>query len=237
MPIKLIKSDSSFLRLIQLGESGSGKSRRAADATRWGRVYFFDFDGKINNLMRMGHLTAEQADLIDYDTYTDTSSAIKFAESLKANNPYQTVVVDTSSIFNQLAEVEVRAKKKLAPDAKFSYDEWGQVLGICNTFFYMHLLPLKCHIIINSHVKTKEQADGTEILDAAGAGGFAVTLKQRMTDSQYLTKKGGKYLVQVKASDRIAINSPMPADVVDSVTGCLKVSDLSVFDARLIKKI
>jgi hypothetical protein len=143
-------------------------------------------------------------------------------------------VIDTSSVFNQLAEIEVRKKKKLAPDAKFSFEEWGMILGICNTFFYSLILPLQCNIIINTHVKTKEQADGTEILDAAGTGSFSVTLKQRMTDSQYLIKRAGKYQVMVRANDRIAINSPMPTEMVDQ-GGFLKSSLLDVFDGRAVK--
>lgn len=229
MPVSIANAKNNYLRLMQLGESGSGKSRRAADATRWGKVYYFDFDGKIGNLVRSGFLTEEQSSLIEYDTYTSSQEAMRFAESLKTNNPYKTIVVDTSSVFNSIVETEVRQKCKLSPTAKFSYDEWGMVLGICTTFFYGLLLPLKCNLIVNSHIKVREQADGTELLDAAGAGSFAPTLKTRMTDSQYLYKKLGKYCVSVRASEKIAINSPVDPRFVDA-NGVLTVSDLSVFD-------
>lgn len=234
MPKKITEVKSKGLRLMQLGESGSGKSHRAADATRWGRVYFFDFDGKIDNLTRSGVLKPEQLALIEYDTWEDTAAASKFADELLKSNPYQTVVIDTSSTFNNMVEREMRAKNKVAVTAKSSYEEWAAVLNICRDFFENKILRLNCNVIINSHVKVREQMAGEEKLDAAGAGSYAITIKNLMSDSQYLFSRLGKPVVQVSKNDKIAINSPVDPKFV-TPNGTLTVSDLSVFDGVAIK--
>jgi len=234
MPIKLADVSSQQplpLRLLQIGDTGTGKSLRAADATRWGRVYFFDFDGKMKILA--DSLPAAQKALIDFDTYTDVESAIRFADSLLKDCPYQTIVVDTISVFNELAEEHAKVKGKIPIDGKLSYEGWDYIRNLCNELYFKRLHKLPCNVIVNCHVEKSKDLEGKEVLAAAGRGSFINGLPRRMTDVQYLAFSGGKYVVKAKKSERIATNSFVAPEFVDAL-GNLKVLDLSVFDGRVM---
>lgn len=235
MPHKLSDLNDSQtlpLRLLQIGDTGVGKSYRAADATRWGKVYVFDFDGKINLLCRT--LKAEQKPLIEFDHYTNTTAALSFAESLLKNNPYTTIIVDTISVFNDMAEEEAKRRFNTPLDGKLGYEGWDYIRNICNMFYFGFLHKLTCNVIVNCHIEKSKDIEGKEVLSPAGRGGFIGSLPRRMTDTQYLTFAMGKFLIKPKKSDKIATNSYVDPSSIDAA-GNLKVNDLSVFDKWAVK--
>lgn len=235
MPVKLAKIDTNSplpLRLLQIGDTGTGKSTRAADATRWGPVYFFDFDNKMNLLSRT--LSPQQKELIEYDTYTDVNSAIEFADTLLKSNPYKTIVIDTISVFNELAEEAAKIKAKTPVDGKLGYDGWDHIRNLCTEFYFKRIHQLKCNVIINCHVEKSKDIEGREVLSAAGRGSFINGLPRRMTDVQYLTFQMGKFVIKAKKSEKIATNSYVDPQHIDNL-GNLKILDLSVFDKWALK--
>lgn len=60
------------IRLLMYGASGAGKSVRAADAVRWGRVEFHDFDGLAGNLRTyLEKNNSEALKRITFEDYKD----------------------------------------------------------------------------------------------------------------------------------------------------------------------
>ena len=227
------KNTPQPLRLLQIGDIGSGKSTRAADATRWGRVYFFDFDGKIKVLAESPRLTNEQKDLIDYDSFDDIILAFKKADDLLKDCPYTTIVVDTLSVFNDMLEARAMTIGKIPPTGKLGHDGWGYVRNMYIDFVMGKLFKLPCNIILNCHLGKTKDAEERDIFGPAARGSGINAIERKFTDTQFLTRIGpDKHKVCIK-SVKVPTNSYVPPQFVDAL-GNLTVNDLSVFDGRVM---
>ena len=63
--VKKTKKASRF-KLVQLGESGSGKTHRMLTAIEFGKMFVFDLDGKLQDYAESGILKDEDLANIDF---------------------------------------------------------------------------------------------------------------------------------------------------------------------------
>lgn len=219
--------------LLQTGDTGHGKTTRALTATRFGPVYVFDFDGKLQGALR--DLSSEEKILIRSDNYKFQTfdHAYKKLQELEAlyaagETPFATVVIDTFTMLNEKAYIKAMGKKLHKDGAKASYDEWG-VIGNCLLNFFNILSNLPCNVIINAHIAKVEDAAGRQVLGVEGQGSFKNKIAKRVTDSHYLYFDMGKWFVRVLKSNSLPANSNIDKRYIDS-KGNAMVWDLSVFD-------
>jgi hypothetical protein len=235
-PLKELLAKQRKFELLQIGSTGSGKTTRALTATKFGPVYVFDFDGKVQGAARSVLPNASyDPDLVSADSYKekDFDFAMAKLKELKAiyaagHTPFATIVVDTFSKLNEFAYVKAMGKKMEIKGAKAEYDEWGVVLISLMNFFNL-LQTLPCNIIVNTHVDQVETPEGKTALGVAGQGSFRNTLARRLSDSHYLYLDMGKFNIRAKLSSTLPANSNIDPKYIDK-NGNVTVFDLSVFD-------
>src|SRR5580765_2112284 len=109
--MKLSELKNKKLTLLQTGQSGHGKTSRTLTASRFGRMYIFDFDGKIQGAVRKlpnsyeASMPKDWQDLIDIDsfqenTFEDALKKLKELSAQKDKLPYATIVIDTYTALN-----------------------------------------------------------------------------------------------------------------------------------------
>jgi AAA domain-containing protein len=220
--------------LLQTAHTGHGKTRRTLTATRFGKLFVFDFDGKLEAAMRT--MKPEDRELVTHTNLKekDYDFALSELKKLKALTPfpYATVAIDTFTMLNEKIFVQAMGGK-LEKGTKADYDIWGMVDNKLLNFFNL-LMTLPCNIIINAHVAVTENPDGRESLAPAGRGGFRNRIAPRMTDAHYLYLRDGKYQIRARNSESVPANSNFPESFYDA-QGNLKVADLSVFDEYAYK--
>ena len=206
-PLTDSKAQNLKFELLQTGDTGSGKTTRALDATRFGKVFVLDLDGKL--VSTANELPEEQKKLIHFEDLKSASmmDVIKLLSEIKADFasgkvPFATLVVDTFTILNEKAYIHAMGKKLDDPKAKATFDEWGVIGNILLTFFNnLHSLP--CNIIVNAHVARNESAEGKQVLGVEGMGSFRNKIAKKMTDSHYMYFEMGKF--QIKAAKSAAL--------------------------------
>lgn len=229
---KALKELAKF-ELLQTGDTGHGKTTRALDATRFGPVYFFDFDGKLQGAVR--NLTPEQRELISYDNYKDKDFNYAFdkLKELKGlydrgEGPFATVVIDTFTLLNEKAYIKAMGSKLEKPGAKATFDEWGVInTDLLNFFNVLHTLP--CNIIVNAHVAKTENAEGKQVLGVEGMGSFRNKIAKKMTDSHYLYFDIGKWHIRCAKSATLPANSNIDPKFIDK-KGNVTTASLEIFD-------
>jgi hypothetical protein len=231
------------LDLLQVGETGAGKSLRSLDATRWGRVLLIDVDNKYNPTS--SKYTEAQVGLVDAykvirvdlkDRFNDTEGNYVFGsqgvvELIKEANKqkkYSTLILDTFSVINSIIEIEVRNKFKLKEEDKLEHGGWAMVSNRCRAVFdEMFYTPL--NVIINNHVDQDKDIEGRAVIGLAGRGGFVKEIPKLMTHTQYLYFDGTKHQIKAARSLKFPVNSDVNPKFMNT-DGTLKVSDLSIFD-------
>jgi len=240
------------LKLIQYGESGSGKSVRAAQFAQFGPIYFFDFDGKMDSL-RM-YLSAKQPtllDKIDYDVYRGQDLDIiervnaklkAIEESIKVGKPlYATLVFDSWSAwertyfdhllarFNSMGGKgwgEARSTVQITKDEKVILPGTAdhQLKNRAFPEFVDKITSLPLNVIVNCHLKEVLKGPAT----IAASGEIAKTLPKYFNEFHYLYSTAlGQYKVRIKPNDEFLANSSR-TDVGSS--GVLDKDDLTVYD-------
>lgn len=219
--------------LMQTGDTGHGKTTRALTAVRFGPMFIFDFDGKIQGATR--NMKEDDKKKVFINSYKDKTfeQAYEDLKGIKAlfdkgEKPFATIVIDTFTILNEKAFIKAMGKKLDVKGSKASFDEWG-VIGVDLLNFFNILYSLPCNIIVNCHVAKTEDATGKAVLGVEGQGSFKNKIAKRMTDSHYLLFQNGKYVVRARNSDSVPANSCLPDSMIDQ-NGLLKVNDLSIFD-------
>lgn len=215
--------------LLQTGHTGHGKTRRMLSATRFGKLFVFDFDGKLDAALRT--IPSEAKELVTSENFKEQGyeAALKRLKELKALKPfpYATIAIDTFTMLNEKIYIECMGPS-LEKGLKADFDVWGKIDNKLLNFFNL-LVTFPANIIINAHVAVSETPDGREGLGPAGRGSFRNRIAPRMTDSHYLYFRDGKYMIRARNSETLPANSSFPEEFYDAA-GNLKVSDLSVFD-------
>ena len=237
-PLTDSKNTSNKFELLQCGDTGSGKTTRSLDATRFGPVFVMDLDGKL--VSTANELDADQKKLIHFEDLKSKTmmEVTKLLKEIKAEFdsgkvPFTTLVIDTFTILNEKAYIHAMGKKLDDPKAKATFDEWGVIGNILLTFFNtLHSLP--CNIIVNAHVAKNENAEGKTVLGVEGMGSFRNKIAKKMTDSHYLYFEMGKFQIKAAKSAALPANSAVNKKFLDN-QGRLLTPSLEIFDERAFK--
>jgi len=258
MPTLTEQTKPKGLKLIHYGESGSGKTVRASQFAKFGRVYFFDFDNKIDNLQAF--LQSKNPDLlpnISYDVYRGSDKEVveavntkleEIAASIAAGKPlYETIVLDSwtqfeRNYFNYLLSRfsglggknwgEARQTVQVSPKDTIilpgTLDH--QLKNRAFPEFIDKLTSLRLNIIVNCHVKEMMKGPNT----IAASGETARTLPKYFNEFLYLYKNpDGSFKIRASGnSDFLA--SSFRTDVPP--TGVLKNDDFDAYSQYLIRK-
>jgi hypothetical protein len=244
--MKLTDVKPSGLKLLQYGESGSGKSVRAARFAQFGPLYLFDFDGKAINLRSffqndptiLANLDVQTYGAKDYEAIKTKLAAI--AASCASGKPmYATVVLDSWTEFERIY-MDVLMSKHQALGGK----KWGverqeirvtrdelivmpgtsdhQLKNRAFPAFITALTALPINVVINCHIK--EPPDQAATIQASGE--VAKTLPKYFHEWHYLYVFNGAHRVRVKPSNDYLANTALPNV---PPTGVLDKDDLSVY--------
>ena len=237
--MKLSELKNKKLTLLQTGQSGHGKTSRTLTATRFGKVYIFDFDGKIQGAVRKlpaayeSTMPTNWTDLIEIDNFQEKTfdEALKKLKELSAQKDklsYATIVIDTYTALNDKVYEKIMGEK-LAAGKKAERDEWGMINSAL-TYFFNILLALPANIIVNCHVsETEDEVTKRTKYGQAGKGGHRYDLSAKFSDSHYIYFADGKYNIRLKNSDTFPVNTCLPDKFIDK-NGLAVLNDLSIFD-------
>lgn len=215
------------LKIVQLGESGSGKTFRALTALDFGPMLFIDCDNKIKNYASSGKLTEAQLKNIDFivpKTPADIVSKLAELKKQGQNLKYATIVLDTFSRWNELV---VEAEHE-AQGGKMNIPGWTQVkMNLSRALKELFNLP--CNIIINAHVAEKENAIGEVGFTAGGSGSAAQMLPEFVDECHYLyiKKPSNNHVVQGKGSGKFTSIKTLLTNELDGLL--FKSNSLEIF--------
>lgn len=244
--------DVKKLNLLQYGDTGTGKTIRAASAHRWGPVYFFDFDGKLLGLKSWFEDKPEVLSKIEFDIYMDViapgESTFAAEAALKKLNEitkdvragkckYSTIVLDSWTGWEQSflgmivdrnnktsrAKTEVKITDDYAVQPPDMIDYRAH--GQAQKEFLCRLLSLPLNVIINCHTKVS-QDELTQQIDRglAASGQLSKTLPKYFNEVHRTLVRNGKYVAQIKG------DSLWPANSKLKQTDAYLEGDLAVFD-------
>jgi len=221
--VKLSQTKTSQrFAMLQVAESGHGKTFRAASATRFGPVKFIDADNKLTGLRT--RLTAEQQDLIEVEIPTTYDAIMKSVIETDAKK-YATIVIDT---WSRVHDLTIEKHKGINPKvATLELRDWGQI-KMLNKQLLNAILSFKGNVIINAHVGRDRNAADQVILTVGTTGSFGAEIPQYMSETHYLYFDN-KYRVKAARTNQIVANTSLPEKFVDA-TGNFIATDLSIFD-------
>lgn len=232
---KLSDLKLSRFALLQTAQSGHGKTTRTLSAVRFGKVYIFDFDDKLRGAARRVpvEISGDWANDIEMDLFATCEAAMKKLKELVAMGdklPYATVVVDTFTALNDLAE------KEATPGAKDNFAVYKGIRSRLENFFDM-LFTLRCNIIVNAHImETTDEVTSLKRFGQAGKGSYRDDLARKsFTDQHYLVFADNKYKVRIRNSSTLPVVTSIDPKYVDK-DGYATVFDLSILDEYAYRK-
>jgi hypothetical protein len=247
------------IRLLQYGDSGVGKSIRASEAARWGKVQYHDFDEQTQNLASyLTEVYPERVDKIEVITYAGLPDAKKWERFDKTltvleagTHDIKTLVIDSYTrfenvYFNFLASVYNPATGSFGTPRKTVKIGQGDelILPGTNDYFILaaavkkitgRLKDLQVNVIVNAHVRdyieNRQQIVSQGTIQAAGQ--IRAFLPTEFTEFHRLfVDDYGKHRVQAKPS-RYWLAKTSLTNIPQN--GILKDGSLEVFDERAIK--
>ena len=108
MPFTLEQVDPSVIYAMLKGEPGTGKSRAALSFPK--PIYWFDWDRKMQSLLRPMREWGIDPKSVSYDTYEDWTKARTTLEKFTHTCPYKTLVIDSVT---SMADMTLRQTLKL----------------------------------------------------------------------------------------------------------------------------
>lgn len=212
----------SRFTLLQVSESGHGKTTRALSATRFGSVKLIDLDGKLTAMR--SRIPAEQQALIDFDVPKTYDELVALLDPAKLVG-FSTVVIDT---WSRAHDLTIEKHKSLNPKlVTLTLQDWGSVKSM-NTNLLSRILSLPQNIIVNTHVGKDKDALDRAILTVGTTGSFGAMMPQYFNETHFLFYDG-KFRVRGGRSNSIVANTALPEKLLDS-NGLFIQNDLSVFD-------
>ena len=222
-------SKMSRFTLLQVGESGHGKTTRSLSATRFGNVKIIDVDNKLAALRT--RIPVSEQSKIDFDVPGTFDALLASIDSVRSSNEFATVILDTWSRAHDLTiEKHKASNPKLTT---FSFADWGAIKQM-NQMLLFKLLALPQNIIVNTHVGKDKDASDRAILTVGTSGSFGAQLPQYFNETHYLNFDM-KYKVRGNKSNSIVANTSLPDSLLDSNGNFIK-TDLSIFDEIAYKK-
>lgn len=231
-------------KLLQIGESGAGKTHRSLTAAAFGPVYVIDLDRKLEGYVDKLPNDTKAKILYDTpDTAAETLDCLAKARSKKAE--IATLVLDTWTRWHQIAQdthLDLNKAKRTVAESplgaieQLTQPDWGAIKRI-NYKFLMELLSLPFNIIINTHVGRAIDQMGNQVFTVGTTGSFGQEMPQFFQEThQCYIDMNGKYKVKALRSNKMVANSALRPDNFEA-NGNLKVEDLSVFRniAKIVK--
>lgn len=230
-----IKSQKGF-KLLQLSESGHGKTTRSVDAKRFGRVGIVDIDRKFGEFAKANSLADADFDVADVagtlvSSYADLQ---KYLTQLEKNLNVETLVIDTlSELQDSIEQYHASLNKKTPLD--FSFPDWRAVKDM-NINLMHRLLSLPCNVIINAHLKKDKNVFDQVMLVPGLTGKAGEEILRKFNEVHFLRLQNGKPVVFGRPTPSCDSVKTLMKDKLDPATGSFKVGDLSVFDAVAFRK-
>lgn len=237
--MKLIDTKKSTrFRLLQISESGHGKTHRTVTATQFGKLLIFDTDNKLTDArdkyiaygdkIELASISTKDGDRLvnSYDEILNYVINLNKAYS-EGEKPYATVAFDTWSTLHDLT---IEKHRSMNPNLKqFTQQDWGAILRL-NSELFNRILALPCNLIINAHIgKSKNVYDQT-ILTVGTTGSFGEGMLKYFNETHALRYELGKYKARGKPSDTLVSKTMLDDKLMDS-SGNFLVNDLSIFDS------
>lgn len=226
---KLSSTKKKFIRLLQVGPAGSGKTVSAASFPK--PIFYSDFDDGIASVATMYKDRPEILEQIDYEVFRDEDAdkphAMDDFEKIitefenRPKFPYATIIVDTISsaeeaIMNRILKL-VKSDKRILGQPNQS--DWGQLVLAMEDFFNQ-LIALPCHVIVNAHMMLKQDEITQEIFVLPMMSGKK--LPHRLPgkfDEYYFSKcKNGKYIWQIRPNGKLEARTRfLPSEVPNEI--------------------
>lgn len=253
MPNLLEYKSERRLKYLLCGDPGVGKSVLAASAAKWGPIYIFDLDGRIDSIHEY-YRDRPEAKNIDFDTYSieegkESKTAKEVADKLlgfreytKKNGkpPYATIIFDSWTNWESIMLTRIMAdspniaRKKVdigglifaAPDGKNDHLLHAQGQKV----FVKQLMGITSpmNVICVTHTKDHEDKFGRKTKRIAAAGKL---------DTQIAVDFNEVHLMRFEKTDRVLtiVDDSFPTKTAIREIGEKGIipADLSVFDNRV----
>lgn len=222
-------------KLLQVGNTGVGKTTRTVDATRFGPLKIFDFDGKLVDISL--NFTDEQKQLIDVEitpSIDEYKKQLLELSKIPADKfPFATICIDSLSFMHSALVEDVQVKNPKMSDGRQIYGQvFSEQMSLLNRLF-----SLPCNIIINGHLGESSNPDGSTSVSINTTGKFGSILPSRVSEVHYLKIDMNKYKVFGRAKEvakgtidaKSIFGSKLKGD------GSFETWDLSIFDPIAFK--
>jgi hypothetical protein len=241
------------IKLLQLGASGVGKTYRAIEiGLRYGNVCVLDFDRNISRMVPL--LTSKGVlDKVEFETFITpemekacTSSGTLNLRKLddnrlfalrqyctevraKAELPFQTLVIDTSTFLNDMI-FEALLNDPVYGNPSNTLKMYGELGGRMSQII-KELSALPCNFILNAH----EQINGQGEYEILGKGNSAGLWSLAFAEKHRIMSTPKSLVPRVKAgmAPNLVTGSPHLLDP----EGFLKPEAISMFDSIAYKKV
>jgi len=221
------KNQTRF-KLLQVSESGHGKTTRALTATAFGQILVIDLDEKLAAMK--GRISPEIQEKVDIETPKSIQELEKLVDSLTkayrdGQKPYSTIVLDT---WSRCHDLTIEAHRALNPkQVNLELRDWGMIKRM-NKSFLERLLSLPCNIIVNTHVGKEKDSTDRILLTVGTTGSFGQEMPALFNETHYLFFEDNKFKVRGSRSNNIVSNTALPEKYLDE-KGLFRQNDLSVF--------
>lgn len=242
----ILKDLKPFKRftLLQYGETGAGKSMRAASAAIFGPIFIFDFDNKISSVYEWYKDKPTLLDNIHFETYADHGGKISGCQRAYAKLrefwsqisegafPYATIVWDSWTTWEMLYMNQVMASNprfermstEVYKDPKTGKSELiacpqkadYRIHAHNQAQFITDLMHLPCNIIVNAHISIREdEHTGKLEYGMAAAGKLSKHLPKFFTEVHRCHVQKSLYRIQVKSSSQWPCNTRLKSGISD----------------------
>jgi len=199
---------SDYVKLIYIGDSGTGKTGSLASLLKAGySLRILDMDDGLSSLV--GYARAEGCDLskVEYETYRDEYKATKVGPAIKGqpkafvealtkltewseiDDPKCFLVMDTLTSFSKAAFEWAKGMNPLAKDPR----QWFGTAqkGVEDTIALLSGPQMKMNVIVMSHINYKEVVEGSNKGYVAAVGTALGPHIPKYFDSMILAEASG----------------------------------------------
>lgn len=227
MPALSTLNPSENIKVLTIGESGSGKTCAASSFP--GPVHILDFDNKVSSAAAF-HAGTAQLEQISYENYApvdDKGTSFEkcsraLAEMKKSGKFPRTLVLDSLTTFSdEVMRYLIRLNPKVArmtvQGVTVPSQQDYQIARMYFKQFLTELLNQPCNVIVTAHIQVeKDESTGEIHRSAMIAGKLSRELPIYFPEVYRLFVKDGKYLAQTKSDNRYQCRTQirgLPAEV------------------------
>jgi len=203
-----LKPENAYLRVLLLGQPGTGKSTMAST---FPKPYFFDFDNKMLGLAGVPD--------IQYDVFSDEGDVPKawntfidkFRGLLATPGDRQTIVLDSFTTLQEIGLNEVQRVNNTY-GKPVTLKEWGILSGMLNDILYMLKGVKNLHVVVTAHEEiVRDDERGMTYIMPVAMGKISATLPAFFHEVYRCrtrrTSHGVEYYIVTKALDNAPGNT------------------------------